>query len=483
MTRLRSRFPYHLWGALGVVLLGLAAYVIFGGRAGLGARPFVLKALFRSDAQLVVRAPVRIAGVEVGRVTAIKPVAAGGAPGAAEVTMQLQDVGLPLHADATAKIRSRLLLEGNFSVELRPGSPGAPLMHSGDTIPADATSGPVQLDRILSDLPGDTRTNLRTTVQGLGGALGTAAATRRPGEDPSTVGKTGGQALNASLADLPAALLGTAQTTDALLGLRPGDLAGAVRAESAIVGTLADHDRQLAELLRGFDTTTGAFAAEQAPLRRAVTLLPGVLSRARRALSVFGRALPATRAFARTLNGSIGELPATIAAAGPWLTQVRLLLGRPELGGLAARARPATRDAAGVLGAATPLLGTVDRLSRCALHNLLPTSEVRVLDPPLTTGAKSYQEFFQTFVGVASAAQNFDGNGVYVRAQPGGGGYPIVTAPLPGQGPLRGNATRPPLGTRPAYPGKAKEPAFRPDVPCATQTPPDINGARTGVGP
>ena len=113
-----------------------------------------------------------------------------------------------------------------------------------------------------------------------------------------------------------------------------------------------------------------------------------------------------------------------------------------------------------------PLLSQADLISRCFLNSFLPTSETAVEDPPLSTGVPVYREFFQTFVGVVSAAQNFDGNGVYVRGQPGGGAFPVTTSELESQGPLRGNATRLPLGTRPAYPGKTPPP-LRTDATCA----------------
>ena len=36
--------------------------------------------------------------------------------------------GLPIHADATAKIRARIFLEGNFYVDLSPGTPDARIL-------------------------------------------------------------------------------------------------------------------------------------------------------------------------------------------------------------------------------------------------------------------------------------------------------------------------------------------------------------------
>ena len=47
------------------------------------------------------------------------------------VTMDIKEEGLPLHNDLTLKVRSRLFLEGNYFVELRPGTPNAPELELG----------------------------------------------------------------------------------------------------------------------------------------------------------------------------------------------------------------------------------------------------------------------------------------------------------------------------------------------------------------
>src|SRR5688500_5077071 len=107
-------------GLLAVVVIVVAAY--FGWtKANPFADPFELKAVVRDAQNLRPRAPVRIAGVEVGQVTKIEA-ADEGTP-AAEVTMELRDDALPIHEDAAMEIRSRILLEGNFFVDLEPGTP------------------------------------------------------------------------------------------------------------------------------------------------------------------------------------------------------------------------------------------------------------------------------------------------------------------------------------------------------------------------
>ena len=93
------------------------------------------------------KSPVRIAGVDVGKVASIKREGHTGL-----VTMEIENKGLPIHTDATVKIRPRIFLEGNWFVELSPGSPSAKTVSSGYTIPITQTADPVQLDQVLDAL-------------------------------------------------------------------------------------------------------------------------------------------------------------------------------------------------------------------------------------------------------------------------------------------------------------------------------------------
>ena len=60
------------------------------------------------------------------------------APNAAVVTMEIDNKGLPIHKDATLKIRPRIFLEGNFFVDMQPGTPATPTLGDGDTLPDHA---------------------------------------------------------------------------------------------------------------------------------------------------------------------------------------------------------------------------------------------------------------------------------------------------------------------------------------------------------
>src|ERR687896_131229 len=106
-------------------------------------------------------AVVRIAVVNVGEVSKVEPI---GDRGAARVTMKIKDEGLPIHEDAELKIRPRIFLEGNFFIDLRPGTPTAPKLKDGGTIPIQQTATPVQFDQILIALQSDTRADLQTLL-------------------------------------------------------------------------------------------------------------------------------------------------------------------------------------------------------------------------------------------------------------------------------------------------------------------------------
>ena len=95
------------------------------------------------------------------------------------------------------------------------------------------------------------------------------------------------------------------------------------------------------------------------------------------------------------------------------------------------------------------------------------------------TGAENYKEFFWALVALAGEGQNFDGNGMYVRFQTGGGDQAVSmgTAGV-GAGELFGNNVAVPLGNRPFYPGK--RPPYRPDVPCYKQQAPEPQRAGRG---
>ena len=81
---------------------------------------FEIQAVVKNSNLLRPHSPVRIAGVNVGEVVEVGRYKH---TNLAVITLRINDNGQPIHRDATLKIRPRLFLEGNFYVDLKPGTP------------------------------------------------------------------------------------------------------------------------------------------------------------------------------------------------------------------------------------------------------------------------------------------------------------------------------------------------------------------------
>jgi ABC-type transporter Mla subunit MlaD len=438
-------------------------------------------ALFAQAATLSTNSPVRIAGVNVGSVTAVSPHGS-----ATEVSFKLADEGQPLHIDASVEIRPRLFLEGNYFLDLTPGSPSAPALDAGGTIPITQTATAVQLDEILTALQTPDRENLQELLEGFGTALTFepgAAADRT--QDPDVRGKTAAEAINESFRHGGPAGRDSAIVGEALLGRAPHDFSSMIAAQRDVFAVLADREASLQQLIVSFDVFAGALATESANLAATIRELAPTLERADPALLALNDSFPPLRAFANSLEPSLRPLAPTIDVARPWLEQAQPLLSGAELGGIAQLLRSAAPDLALAASRAPALFGQLELASRCTSEVLVPTGNV-VIDGaggsyPITSGQPNIRELFYSVVGMAGESQSFDGNGSFLRFQPGGGPT-LVEMPNPG-GPIQdtklfAHTIAPPQGTRPLLP--ANLPPYRPDVACHTNTAPNLNSAPVG---
>ncbi len=257
--------------------------------------------------------------------------------------MDIDHDALPIHANATAPIRSRIFLEGNFYVDLTPGSPSAPDLKSGATLPAANTSGPVQLDRVLSALNSNARGNLQTLLRGLGAALNAEpTAAEDAGQDPSVKGLTGGQSLNKSLDYSVGAFRASSIVNEALLGTQPHDLENVVIGNSEVLQGLAGAGAQLAEL-RAYvqpDARRAGRAPAGAERRRSRCCRRCSRTRIRPTPRSTAPSAP-TQQFAAAIVPGIKQLGPTISAALPWLSQATALSSQADLGGLLKDLAPA----------------------------------------------------------------------------------------------------------------------------------------------
>ena len=134
--------------------------------------------------------------------------------------------------DATFKLRPRLFLEGNYFVDMHPGSPNAAEVDDGHTFPVNQTSYSVQLDQVLTTLQGDVRTDLQSSS--------TSSATRS-----SRYG--GAEGFRELYRTSPPAFKYTSQVNQAVLGTEPGDLSGLIDGLDRVVRALGSNERHAAE--------------------------------------------------------------------------------------------------------------------------------------------------------------------------------------------------------------------------------------------
>jgi hypothetical protein len=375
--------------------------------------------------------------------------------------MEIQDSGLPIHKDATMKIRPRIFLEGNFFVDLQPGSPSAPDVKSGDTLPINQTSTPVQLGDLLTALQSDTRSDLKTliyeyAVKGLGNG--------------------GAQAYNRALDTAPEAFRTSALANEATLGQRPHDLSNLLRGQQRLFSELASNPAVLKDLVTQLNVTFLAFARQDGALRATIPALRDVLRVGKPALVSLDSALPSLRNFARdALPGTISSGP-TIDASMPFIHQVRLLVRPQELRGLVADLRPTIPALARLNTSTIPFLNEGRALSACQNNVILPFAKTPIPDPdfPNNTGQPFFKQAARGLVGLAGESRLTDANTPMFHVQLGAGAATILNTNDAGQG-VFATAPAPPQGVRPIRPNS--RPVFRPNIPCETQQTPDLNAA------
>jgi ABC-type transporter Mla subunit MlaD len=447
---------------------------------------FRLNGVFTSALNIAPGAPVREAGVNVGKVTSTRRIGRAG-----EVRMEISGTGLPIHSDAMLKIRPRLFLEGNWFVELQPGNPPARKLRSGATIPIAQTAVPVQLDQLLAALNSNTRANLQEVLIEYGRALSAKPTPAENAEqDPEVQGLSGAEALNRAASHGPAALHGTAIVDQALGGTHERDLSTLVASIDRVTAALDVHSHALAELITNFNSFFEAFAAQSSSLRSTVARLPGTLSTVTHSFRELEAAFPAIRSFSEAITPGVEQTPPTIAAFLPWIAQARGLLSPSELGALAKNTRESAPSIFQLTNSSIPFYQQNDLLSQCLTNVLIPAGNAVLADGPNTSGQGAFREFWYSLVGQNSAGQTFTGNGQNgFRSLVSGGGQTLASA-LPGivgqkTTPMIYKATGkpsrlyartplPPLGTRPRFP--ASEPPYKPLVPCYTQALPNFNG-------
>lgn len=458
----RRRLSNFTVGVIVAALIVLLSYLSATKRLPFTDGGYEVEAVFSSvNNELTPRSPVRIAGVEVGTVTAVE----AGPGNTALVTMEIDDDGLPIHADATARIRPRLFLEGNYFVEMTPGSPSASELTEGGRLPVTQTSNSVRLEEVIDVLDTDTRTSLTKLAKGLSGGLAGGGA----------------ESLNASLDAWEGAFKGLATTMEDLRGSEIGDLSEFVASQALVSQALADRDEALADLIVEFRRTTGALASRRGNVSATIREAARTAATARPALAELSAALPSLRRFSIGVRPALREAPPTLDDALPFLEQVDKLVEPRALRGLVSALRPVLPGVLRLEPRLGLLFDQVEPVASCVSDNVLPPITSVVPDGELSTGQPAWQELLRGGGGLAGSSASFDANGPYIRLYAGAGESSLTTQ-LPGVGELVAPTGLPVIGARPADPA-GKYPPHRPDVECATQPVQELAAKTTFYGP
>jgi hypothetical protein len=347
-------------------------------------------------------------------------------------------------------------------VDLSPGTPEAPVLESGGSIPASQTAAPVQFEAVLRALQSNTRADLQTLLKEFSAGLAGGGA----------------EAFNRSIKFWKPAYQYSSLANDATLGTDPHDLSKLVRAQAKVFRSLSSDPAALADLVTNLNTTFAAFASQDQNLRAAIPALDNVLKVGNPALASLNNALPSLRQFARdALPSAKSSLP-TIEASMPFVTQARALVSRAELRGLAADLRPTIPALARLNAATIPFLEQSRALSACTTNVLVPFANKPIPDPIFNIPDSTFlHDSNHGFVALAGESRLNDANTPMYHVQQGGGPFSVVqnNADL-GKTVSFGGLNFKPEGTMPAKPDH--RPVFRPNLPCEKQQVADLNAAR-----
>ncbi len=423
--------------------------------------------------------PVRIDGIDVGQVSDVSRQG-----NRARIAFTLSSQAFPVHRDATIRIRDRLFLEGSYYLELDPGTPSAPALHDGATIPLSRTSSPVQLFQVLSVFDASTRTGLARTVQVLARGLGTA-----PGR-PALSGVAG---LRAAAPHFAPVLSDTAVISRAMGGTTPGDLTRLLSAGASVTRSLAASSAQLSGLVDGLYRTSSALASTDGKLDQTLTGLDQTLKAVPPSLAAVDRALPPVRALARTLTPSLSAAPALLDRLTPIVRQLAGILAPGSRGPLLAALTTTFQEFPSILAQLASAFPVGKQITDCLRTHVLGVLTQHVPDGALSTGRPVLQDFLHFLPNLAGASGSFDGDGPYTRFLAGAGTNTLSGTPfgsrLFGTAPPGGKSLE---GVRPHWVGDLTPSDFRPDLPCTSQpipslaantSPPDFGSARTTAAP
>ena len=461
----RKKGPSPLAIALITILLALAiTYYAFSGKQIPFVHHFTLHALVRNSVDIIPDSPVRIAGIDVGTVSGTS------AEGTlTRIDFQMSSNGLPVHRDATVTIRDRLFLEGGYYLQLDPGSPSAPVAPDGFTIPASNTAYPVQFYQLLSTFDAATRDSLSNTLKTLNEGFGA------PDSQLPTLTNSGAGGLKVTASELTPSLKDFAWVSQGLRGTARGDVERLLASTSDVTSTLADSSGQLGDLVTSLNRVSSALASTDSALAQSVSGLDQTVQTASPALTAVDRSLPPLANLSIALDPSLKVAPPLVDGLTRAVTELAAVVAPAERGRLLQTLKTTFVQFPSTLTQLGTVFPITQGVTDCLRTHVTPVLTQVAPDGALSTHQPVWQDFVHFTVGLASAVQNFDANGYWIRLLSGVGDNSVSVGQL-------GSTNIPGIeGHSPQWVGDLTSSDFRPDVPCSSQ--PIVSLSETAAAP
>jgi phospholipid/cholesterol/gamma-HCH transport system substrate-binding protein len=340
----------------------------FGGPLPLKPKGYRFTVAFPRSLLLAEQSDVRISGVNIGHVVALKH----GSDGRTHATIEVAGRYAPLRSDMHAILRQKTLL-GETYVQLIPESRTSPFLRDGAQLAQSQVEPSVTLDGLLATFDPKTRRDFQIWQQALAEGIN---------------GR--GEQVNASIANLEP-FVEHANQLVGILASQEGAVRALVHNTGVVFDALAGRDRQLEGLIVNGEHTFHAAAEGSQAFADAFRALPAFEHNSRVALKELDRFAADASPFLDQFRPAERALSPLLVAAEPFA---------PEFNGFLTSLGPLTKAAKKGL----PFVKTTLDLTTPQLENLRPV--LHNLDPFLQYLGEyvpEVQAFFANFTAASQA--------------------------------------------------------------------------------
>jgi phospholipid/cholesterol/gamma-HCH transport system substrate-binding protein len=377
---MQKRAP-TLGNILVIILFALSCFGLlmflwesFGGPLPLKPKGYRFTVAFPRTLALAEQSNVRISGVDVGHVVALKL----GGDGRTHAEIELSGQYAPIRRDMHAILRVKSLL-GETYVQLIPESRSGPYLGDGAQLPNAQVEPSVTLDDILSAFDAKTRKDFaiwqQAVAEGINGR---------------------GEGINASFAQLEPFVEKGNQLV-AILASQEGAVRALVHNTGVVFNALASRDHQLEGLIVNGEHTFHAAAEGSQAFAEAFKALPAFERNSRVALKELDKFATVASPYLDEFRTTERQLTKLLVAAKPFVPEFNGFL--TALGPLTTAARTGLPELRKILNLTTPVLENL----RPVLHNFDPFLQYTGEYVP------ELQAFFANLTA-ASDAQAFNAN-------------------------------------------------------------------------